>query len=105
MTPLQNSILFTIGCFLLVLVGYDISRWIEIANSTASFEEAKALYLDRFPSSFNNARYITAVEMLLLLISVVCLTATSKTKTFRVTSIIGVSISIFLLCWLGFSLM
>ncbi len=101
----KNTWFFIIATALLGLVVYDMTCWILITQQTESFEMAKSIYLDRYPSFLQNARYITFFEMILLVVSIILFNKIQFPKSLQIISKIGVVVAAILFAWLTFSLM
>lgn len=104
----KQHFLFGIALIILIAVLADLYLWFEaFGNSPDDFENARdTYYLTHYPASWRNARWLTAISILMLTISgFIFLNLRKSSRALRVTaSILGLVCAV-LLMWKLFSLM
>lgn len=102
---LLNNVGIMLALLLLLAVMGDIIAWMRISSVTESFNEAKAIYLDRFPGFLRRARIVAAIEIGMLLLSAWLFHAARTNNNIHKLMRCLMVLSLVLAGWLLFSLM
>jgi hypothetical protein len=102
----KQHFLFGIAIIILIAVLADLYLWFSVTAAFDTFEPARDKYLTYYPAALQNARWITAISILLLTaIGFIFLNLRNSSRGLRVTaSILGLVCAV-LLMWKLFSLM
>ncbi len=102
----KQHFLFGIAIIILIAVLADLYLWFAATSTEPNFYKARGAYLNHYPESWRNARWLTAVSILLLTASgLIFLNLRNSSRALRVTaSILGMVCAV-LIAWQLFSLM
>jgi len=101
-----RCLVFMIGILLTAVVCWDIYSWIVIASDRSrAFEEAKEIYLSRFPLVLRNAVLTTLIEMAILSLAAFCFLKTRNYKDLKILSRVLFVVDVLIIGWLLFTLM
>ena len=100
-----QNFLFALAIIILVAVLADLYLWFSVSGDYATFEESRAVYLEHYPQQWRNARWLTAISILLLTFCGFIFLNLRKNRALkRVASLLGLVCAV-LLIWKIFSLM
>lgn len=100
-----RGILYAVAIFLLAIAMAQMGFWIYITTQHEPFLEAKAAYLDAFPTTLQNAILLTIIDVVFLFISFVVFMQSISADYRRNLSIVLAILSGLLGAWNFLSLM